>query len=135
MYSELFRDARGNSKDHWERQKGGGLEIGLPLYRTRKTDFYLTARYDYQQIESLMKPYELQPPLPDEGTLGSVSSRVIWKFLSQHRFSISPESGFLTSVRYRRYDEMFGSDFNIDEVTGDLNLFIPTPFRHHVLSS
>ncbi len=133
MYSGLFRNARGYSEDYWERQKGGGIEIGFPLYRSRKTDCYLTAGYDYQQIESLMKPYELRPPLPDEGALGSASSRLVWKFFNQSRFSISPESGLLTSVRYRRYDEMFGSDFNIDEVTGDLNLFLPTPFRHHVM--
>ncbi|PIE36270.1 hypothetical protein CSA56_00860 [candidate division KSB3 bacterium] len=132
-YSDLFRDTEGDSERYWESQQGGGVEIGFPFYKTRKTEFYLTARYEYQELESLMNSHELGTPLPDEGTLGSVSSRFIWQHVNEHRFSIGPESGFLTSLRYRRYDEIFGSDFNIDEVTGDVNLFLPMPFRHHTL--
>ena len=133
VYANLFRDVHGNKEDYWERQQGGGIEVGIPLYRTLRTDLYMTIQYDYQEISSLIHLEELSPPFPDEGSLGGVSGRFILKSFERPRFSISPEAGILTSGRYRRYDEIFGSDYNIDEVVGDLDLFVPLPLRHHVL--
>lgn len=38
-------------------------------------------------------------------------------------------------IKYKRYDETFGSDFTIDEVTREANLYLGVPFlRHHVLA-
>ncbi|MCP4397542.1 MAG: BamA/TamA family outer membrane protein [bacterium] len=132
-YSDLFLNPQGGSEDYWERQQGGGIEIGIPLFRSLRSDLYITARYDFLEVSRLTKKEDLWQPLPDEGSLGNASSRIIWRSFERSRFSISPEAGFLTSVRYRRYDEIFGSDFNIHEATGDLNLYLNLPFQHHVL--
>ena len=132
-YRDLFLDHNGGDEDYWERQQGGGIEIGFPIYRTNRTDAVLAAGYEYKEIEHLTDFDKLAAPYPDEGALGNASSRLILRSYEEYPNSISPEKGVLTSVQYRRYDEMFGSDFNISEVVGDVNLFLPTPFRHHVL--
>jgi len=132
-YGDMFIAKDGDKEDYWELQQGGGIEIGFPIYRTNRTDAYLTAGYEYKEIEHLTDLDKLSAPYPDEGALGNASSRFILRSFEEYQNSISPEKGVLTSVRYRRYDEMFGSDFNISEVVGDLNLFVPTPFKHHVL--
>ena len=132
-YADLFQNPQGGSENYWERQQGGGIEFGIPLYRSLRSDFYITARYDYLELSNLTDKGELGQPQPDEGSLGNASSRIIWRSYEQPRFAISPEAGFLTSVRYRRYDEIFGSDYNINEATGDLHLYINLPFQHHVL--
>ncbi|GAK53394.1 WD40 domain protein beta Propeller [Candidatus Moduliflexus flocculans] len=132
-YGDLFIDKNGKDEDYWELQQGGGIEIGFPLYRTNRTDAFLTAGYEYKEIEHLTALDKLSAPYPDEGALGNASSRFILRSYEEYQNSISPEKGALTSVRYRRYDEMFGSDFNISELVGDLNLFVPMPFKHHVL--
>ncbi len=132
-YGDLFENPQGKDADYWERRTGGGIEIGFPLYRTNRTDFSLAAGYEYEERERLTKFEKLAMPYPDEGALGSASSRFILRSYDEYPLSISPEKGTQSSVRYRRYDEMFGSDFTIDEVVGDVNLFLPMPFRHHVL--
>ena len=132
-YADLFRNPYGGRADYWERQQGGGVTIEVPLYRTHRTELSWNVGYEYQQVASLMKAGDLAAPLPAEGSLGNASSRLLLKSFDRYRFSISPENGVLTSLRYRRYDEIFGSDYTIDEVTGDLNLFLKTPFQHHVL--
>ena len=132
-YGDLFIDKSGDEEDYWELQQGGGIEIGFPIYRTNRTDAVLAAGYEYKEIEHLTDFDKLAAPYPDEGALGNASSRLILRSFEEYPNSISPEKGVVSSVRYRRYDEIFGSDFNISEVVGDLNLFVPMPFRHHVL--
>ena len=132
-YGDLFTKTNGADETYWERRTGGGIEAEFPLYKTNRAELSLTVGYGYQEIEALTDLDALARPHPDAGTLGSASTALALRSHEQYRLSISPEKGLAAFLRYRRYDEMFGSDFTIDEAVGDFRLFLPTPFAHHVL--
>lgn len=134
-YSNLFQDNRGEDEDYWEREQGVGGDLRIPLYRTHGADLSLLTGYEYQQVKNLTDIDDLVPPWPDEGVLASASAGIVFESFNRTRYSISPEKGGLLLIKYRRYDELFDSDFNIDELVGEANLYLGIPFlRNHVLA-
>ncbi len=133
-YRDLFLDTRAEALDYWERQQGGGIDLLVPFYRSSRTDLYLTTGYEYTKLDHLTKLNEVFPPEPDTGTLASVSAGFILKSFDEYRYSISPESGVLIMAEYERNDEIFGSDFNIHKALGEVNIYLKSFFRRHVLA-
>ncbi|MBD3307104.1 BamA/TamA family outer membrane protein [candidate division KSB3 bacterium] len=134
-YSDLFVNAQGDDEDYWEQQQGGGIDVMMPLYRTLNTEISLLAGYEYQELTHLTDPDTLFAPRPDEGTLGKVSVGALWQHLKSAPYAIGSESGVQIFAEYTRNDEIFGSDYNIDEFLGEATLYVPSPVgRHHVLA-
>lgn len=134
LYSDLFRNPRGGEEDYWERQQGGGLELLIPVFRSRRSDWYLTAGYEYSLLDHLTDMNELLAPLPDDGALASVSAGLLMKSFDRYRYSISPESGMFALLEYERNDELFGSDFNIHKAIGEVNVYLNSFFKRHVIA-
>ena len=89
--------------------------------------------YEYRKLSDLSQDkVEVEIPEPDLGVLSDVAAALVWKRFNRYRYSISPESGFLSYLEYKKYDEALGGDYNIDAVSGDLRLFINSFFQHHV---
>lgn len=133
-YVGYYDNAPEEDQAYWERQQGGRFLLGFPLYRSRKSDLYLVPEYEFRKLSSLKTLDEPDVPPPDEGNLADATVRLFLKSYNKYRRSISPESGILTRVEYKRYDKNLGSDWNINAVLGDLNLYIPTLFARHVLA-
>jgi outer membrane protein assembly factor BamA len=135
-YAEYFEASDEDDESYWERQQGGGVGIGIPLYRTRRTALFFATEYEYQERSRLTEapPEDQQSLPPDTGVFTDIAARLVWKSFDFHRFSISPEAGFLASAEYRRYDEALGGDYTINAFIGDLNGYINMPFRQHVLA-
>ena len=134
LYSDLFWNTRGGEEDYWERQQGGGFDLMIPVFRSRRSDWYVTAGYEYTLLDNLTELNEFLAPLPDDGTLASVSAGLLVKSFDQYRYSISPESGVFAILEYERNDELFGSDFNIHKAVGEVNVYLNSLFRRHVIA-
>ncbi len=134
VYSNLFFNNYGGDEDYWERRRGGGIDLMIPLFRSRRSDLYLTTGYEYTKLDNLTNLDELITPLPDEGTLASVAGGIMIKSFDEYRYSISPESGVFALLEYERNDEIFGSDFNIDKLVGEINVYLNSFFRRHVIA-
>ena len=133
-FNDLFINPQGKDEEYWERQRGGGIELVIPLYRTRRTDVSLLTGYKYTQLDNLTSYDKFAGTLPDEGALANASAGLIIKSFDEYRYSISPESGIFAIVKYARDDEIFGSDFNINKLTGEMNVYVNSFFPRHVLA-
>lgn len=134
VYEDVFYNYEGKIKDYWERQRGFGVDAAIPLYRTLRSDLYLIAGYEYQKLTALTNRNKFIGNRPDDGIRGAVSGAIFWQSLAASRYAISPESGASVRLEYQRDDEIFGSDFNINTGIGEVNAYLKTPFRHHVLA-
>jgi outer membrane protein insertion porin family len=132
-YHALFRNTAGEEEPYFERRQGFGIDIAVPVFRTHLTTVSVLAGYDYQTLSNLTDLAELSEPLPDEGTLSSASAGLLFDRIGDSRYP-NEQSGQLVLLKYSRYDESLGSDFTIDEFTGELDVRLKVPFlRKHLL--
>ena len=134
-YAQYYAADDKDDRAYWERQQGGGVTLGFPLYKSRKTDLIATTEYEYREMtERTEEKAEKEGPDPASGALSNVAARLVFQRVNRYRYSISPESGLYTSLEYKHYDEALGGDYNIDTVTGDAWLLLDSFWRHHVLA-
>jgi outer membrane protein assembly factor BamA len=133
IFIDIFQEEE-EDKDYWQREQVAGLDINLPLYRSRKAEFSFSTGYRFKNIRPLTDP-DMLTPVPDEGELSGLSAGIQFYNLESSIYGISPEGGFLTSLTYRRDDEALGSDYNLNTFVGDGRLYLKIPkLQHHVLA-
>jgi len=133
-YAKLLWNNRGEEVDYWERRQGFGGELQFPFYQTRRTTVTLTTGFEYTKLRQLTALQDLLPPDPDEGILSDVAASVVFDNTFQPRFAFFPKIGDRLLLQYRRYDEIFGSDFNINAVVAASTSYIPLPVgQDHLL--
>jgi hypothetical protein len=133
-YSDLFQNTEGKEKEYFERQQGFGVNILLPVYRTRNSTLSLRTGYEYQKLSALTDLETLSAPLPDEGTLSGASAGIVFDRPGTFRYP-DEQAGQLLLLKYTRYDESLGSDFDINEFTGELDIRLKVPvMRTHLLN-
>ena len=134
-YAEYYAADEKDDRAYWEQQQGGGITLGWPLYKSRKTDLIATGEYEYREMtERTEKKEEKIGSEPNSGPLTNLAARLVFQHISRYRYSISPESGVYTSLEYKHYDEALGGDYTIDTMTGDAWLYIDSFWPHHVLA-
>ena len=134
LFTDIFQDDTGDDEDYWQREQVAGVNLSIPLYQRQDTGIYLSAGYRYKNLE-ILNDDDILLPLPDEGALSGVSAGLTFGHLKSSLYAFSPEKGFLASVTYRRDDEVFGSDFNLNTVIGDTRAYLNLPkLKHHVLA-
>lgn len=134
-YAQYYAADDKDDRAYWEQQQGGGVTLGLPLYKSRSADLIASAEYEYRKMtERTEDKAEKEGPEPDSGALSNVAARLVFQHTNRYRYSISPESGLYTSLEYKHYDEALGGDYTIDSVTGDAWLLIDSLWTHHVLA-
>jgi len=134
IFIGIFQDEDEEDKWYWQREQTAGIDISFPLYYSRKTKLSFLTGYRYKNMEHLSDPDTLTP-IPDEGVLSGISTGLRFQNLGSSIYAISPESGLLASVTYRRDDNELGSDYNLNTVVGDTRVYLKIPkLRHHVLA-
>ncbi len=139
-YGNLLTDRFLERTDYVERQQAYGIEMIVPLIKTR-SQHSLSIGYQWQEVSalsqtgpSLSKPWiAYLPPLPFEGVLAS--GRVSYQYNNAQRysFSISPEDGRTIELGYERFSTSIGSDLDLNKYTADWHEYINFPWPHHVL--
>jgi outer membrane protein assembly factor BamA len=133
-FGDIFNDGEEEEAEYWQRDRGFGIEIGIPVYVSQKTQVSLFTGYRYNKLESLLDESEVLNPTPDEGTLSGVSAGIEISNLDASVYAISPEQGVWTSVTYQHDNKELGSDFDLHTVVGETAVFLEVPkLRHHVL--
>ena len=134
VFSDIFKNEQAQKKSYWQREQVAGLHVSIPIYQSHKTGLFLTTGYRYKKMKPLTDP-DMLTPTPDEGVLSGISAGISFQRLDSSIYAISPESGLLTSVTYRRDDKDIGSDFDLHTVVGDARVYLKIPgLRHHVLA-
>lgn len=132
-YTDLALNTQDEKESYVEQEQAIGVDIEVPLFRSHRTTFSLTGGYEYTKLDNLTSLAELRAPFPERGILSKLSAGIVVRSFNYHRYSISPESGVSVLAEYEKSDKRFGSDFNIDKVVGEVNVYLNSFFRHHVL--
>lgn len=134
VFVDIFQDEDEEDENYWQREQVAGIDMSFPLYRSKETEFAFSTGYRYKKMKHLTDPDTLTP-IPDEGELSGISAGIRFHNLESSIYAISPERGFLTSLTYRRDDEVLGSDFNLNTFVGDGRFYLKIPkLQHHVLA-
>jgi outer membrane protein assembly factor BamA len=133
VFVDIFQEGE-EDEDYWQWEQVAGIDISFPLYRSKETEFAFSTGYRFKKMKHLTDPDTLTPT-PDEGELSGLSAGIHFHNLESSIYGISPESGFLSSLTYRRDDEALGSDYNLNTFVGDSRVYLKIPkLRHHVLA-
>mgnify|MGYP000635404518 CR=1 FL=1 len=104
----------------------GNLLLQELQFRVKESNWWLGGSYIYTKADNTFKlnldlPIELPDPSFDF-TLGAIS--MIVKYDGRNS-TFTPTNGLSAKLEYRNFDDIWGSDFDYDHVSGELLKYIP----------